>query len=258
MSTPRLLGLFKWLALAALGAGSGMAFADSALAPQTPDPRQVHDQQATPWMSAIGQLQVPGIRYRDGHRRHHREDCSATLIGQKDAENSAFIMTAWHCLADYRDLSQRITFTLQPGSATSRTLEAVRVTDGGGMHADWAVLRLLENVPRTEVKPLTLGDDRGDPARNIQMAGYSRDAGIGNHGSRLTYDPACRITAQLRGRTESDCTAHKGASGGAVVQPAAGLQPELLGVISEGNGTDLSIYVPATVFRRVVESYMSQ
>lgn len=227
-------------------------------AADVPDPRRVHDYSDTPWMSAIGQLQVPGIRYRDGHRRHYREDCSATLIGRKGAEKSAFIVTAWHCLADYRDLSQRITFTLKPGTATSRTLEAVRVADGGGMHADWAILRLLEPVPRTQVEPLILSHNRADPASSIQMAGYSRDSGMGMNGSRLTYDPACRITGQFRDRTESDCAAYKGASGGAVVQPMTDLQPQLLGVISEGNGTDISIYVPTTVFRRVVEPYLSQ
>jgi hypothetical protein len=201
----------------------------------------------------VGRLQVPGIRYRNGRRRHYLEDCSGTLVGNAGA---AFVLTAWHCFADYRDLSQRILFTLGDGESRGLTSEAVRVADGGGMHADWALLRLTDPSVSALARPLRLSPTRGDPTRAIVMAGYSREPARASDQRRLSYDPACRITAQHRATTESDCSARKGASGGAVVQFLQGNEPVLLGVISEGDGNGVSIYVPTAVFLGEVQAHL--
>ena len=44
------------------------------------DPRQVFSAESSPWLRAVGKLQVPGQRYRNGHSSHYLEDCSATLV----------------------------------------------------------------------------------------------------------------------------------------------------------------------------------
>lgn len=213
--------------------------------------------QSPAWLSAVGMLHVPGIRYQRGYPRHHREDCSATLVGQANGKPASFVLTAWHCLADYRDLSQRISFTLMPGSPDSQTREAVRVADGGGMHADWALLRLTAPVPSALAQPLAVSQARGNPDSAIAMAGFSRNPGE-NHGDRqLSFDPRCHITTQHTRTTASDCAARKGASGGAVIQPGTGSPTALLGVISEGNGEGVSIYVPTAVFLPEIESYLA-
>ena len=216
------------------------------------DPRQRYSQASPDWLRAVGQLTVPGIRLENGYARHHTERCSATLVAAPGASHATVIISAWHCLEFYRDLSQRITFTLLPASAEPRLIEAVRYADGGSMAADWAVLRLRQPVALTEVPALQLHPQQADSALPVVMAGYSRDAGTGAHGTELSYDPACWITAADRRSGDSDCRAFKGASGGAVVQVTTAGIPLLSGVISEGNSLDYSRYVPVSVFRQAL------
>lgn len=204
------------------------------------------------WLRAVGQLTVPGIRLEDGYARHHTERCSATLVAAPGATHATLIISAWHCLEFYRDLSQRITFTLLPASTEPLAIEAVRYADGGSMAADWAVLRLRQPVAMAQVPALQLHPQQADPALPVVMAGYSRDPGTGAHGEELSYDPACRITAADRYSGDSDCRAFKGASGGAVVQLTEAGAPLLSGVISEGNSVDYSRYVPVSVFRQAL------
>ena len=88
------------------------------------------------------------------------------------------------------------------------------------------------------------------------MAGYSRDQGLGALGTRLSYDEGCHVTSQQRDASESDCIAHKGASGGAVVQLSASGEPQLTGVISRGDSENLSIYVPIDGFRGAIKRHL--
>lgn len=209
--------------------------------------------QASPdWLRAVGQLVVPGIRLENGYARHHTERCSATLVASPGATHATVIISAWHCLEFYRDLSKRITFTLLPAGPEPLVIEAVRYADGGSMAGDWAVLRLRQPVALDQVPALLLHPQQADPALPVVMAGYSRDRGTGAHGKALSYDPACRITAADRRSGDSDCRAFKGASGGAVVQLTETGTPLLSGVISEGNSVDYSRYVPVSVFRQAL------
>jgi len=199
---------------------------------------------------------VPGSRIRAGQRSHQREDCSATLVGRKASTRADTIVTAWHCLEFYNDLSRPITFTLLPGRQGELSREAYRLGDGGGMDADWAILRLYEPVSAEDVPALSVGADAADRARPVIMAGYSRDDGLGDGGRRLTYDPACRITAQAATRSDTDCRAHKGASGGAVIQVSPEGEPQLTGVISAGDGESTSIFVPVTHFQAALRQHL--
>jgi len=216
------------------------------------DTRQTYSSEAPTWLRAVGKLQVPGSKLVNGRRSHYREDCSATLVAKRSASHADTIITAWHCLEFYNDLSKPITFTLLPGSQQSIALEARRLADGGGMHADWAVLRLQRPVARNRVAALTINQRRPNAGRAITMAGYSRDSGKGNHGDTLTFDANCNITGQRRESSDSDCTAHKGASGGAVVQFSLQGQALLSGVISRGDGASVSIYMPVADFRNTI------
>ncbi|MEQ9464722.1 MAG: trypsin-like peptidase domain-containing protein [Haliea sp.] len=214
------------------------------------DTRLRYSPAAPDWLRAIGQLTVPGLRLENGHVRHHTERCSATLVAAPGASHASVIVSAWHCLEDYEDLSQRIVFTLLPASGTPLEIEAVRYRDGGGMAADWALLRLRQRVSLAQVPALQLHPHQADPALPVVMAGYSRDSGAGANGEQLSYDPACRITAADNRSGDSDCRAYKGASGGAVVQLTAAGVPLLSGVISEGNSVDYSRFVPVAAFRQ--------
>ncbi len=212
-------------------------------------PAQVVGPDSPPWLRAVGKLHVPGVKFERGHQLNHREDCSATLVAKAGSDDSAnVIVTAWHCLEFYRDLSKAIRFTLLYGSDESFTTQAYRVVDGGGMHADWAILRLQQAVPSDTIRALKVHPEKADVLRPIVMAGYSKNS----QGNQLSYDADCSIllppNAGEKGHA-SNCSARKGASGGAVVQLSSQGEPLLAGVISQGDGGEFTVFVPVADFR---------
>lgn len=241
-----------------LAAGLTLAPPPAMAQPPAPatDARHIYSGESPDWLRAVGKLQVPGHKYQDGRRAHHREDCSATLVARPRSTRADTIVTAWHCLEFYRDLSKPIIFTLLPGSRDSIASEAYRLADGGGMHADWAILRLYDAVPVSSVNPMTIHPEQADPGRPIIMAGYSRDRAVGNNGDHLSYDPDCAITHQSQRSSDSNCTAHKGSSGGAVTQVSPAGDPRICGVISQGNGVGLSTFVPINGFRHALTQHL--
>ncbi len=219
--------------------------------------RSVYSEQSPVWLSAVGKLEVPGNRYVNGRRKHHREDCSGTLMASGTGRQADLVLTAWHCLENYDDLSRAIVFTLRPNSDQPIQRQAYRVADGGGMHADWALLKLYRPVDETEVPGLPPNPGKADTDRPITMAGYSGDDGLGEGGTTLTYHSGCRVIQQQLRESESDCQAYKGASGGAVIQLSAEGEALLSGVISRGDSESLSIYVPVTRFRGPLNRFLN-
>jgi len=225
-------------------------------AAQVQDSREAFDGAVMPWLQAVGRLQVPGQRHREGQTAHYLEDCSATLVALPGRAEADIILTAWHCLEWYRDLSRPIVFTAQAVTGERIEREALQLVDGGGLHADWAILRLRPAVPALQLPALHPQPERADPGRPVTMAGYSRDDVVGQRGNVLTFDAGCAITAQRAGMDETDCRAFKGASGGAVIQLSHAGEPRLCGVISQGDGAGLSTYVPVYDFRDLLSRYL--
>lgn len=226
-----------------------------AVAAADADDRRVRGAEGPAWLYAVARLEIPGSRYVAGRRQHHLETCSATVLAADSSSGRPLLLTAWHCLEHYDDLSKPLRVALETSAGRTYRLEAYRLADGGGMHADWALLGLRGALPDLSRVGLALAPARADSARPVTMAGYSRDAGLGRLGVALTYDPDCRITAQARANTATDCRAHKGASGGAVVQQDAAGRSYLAGVISEGDGAGYSGFVPVTRFRGAVTAH---
>ena len=222
-----------------------------------PDPRKQVDQTSPMWLAAVGKLVIPATRIAAGRRQHYREDCSATLVAEPGSPRADIIVTAWHCLEFYRDLSKPIVFTLRYGEDRASAHQARRLEDGGGMHADWAILRLAQAISREDVAAVSLALEEPGLGGAVSMAGYSRDPGLGALGERLTYDDSCRLLARHALIAETDCRAHKGASGGAVVASSAGSRQRLLGIVSEGDGRALSTFVPTVVFRSRLNRYLA-
>ena len=206
------------------------------------EPRQAYHGDAPQWLRAVGKLHVPGVTYRDGYSRHQQENCSGTLVSSAGSDRADTIITAWHCLEFYRDLSRPITFTMLLADGERIAREAHRLADGGGMYADWAVLRLKRAVDVAEV-----------PA----LVPHPHHPGLGRHGEALTFHAGCRITRQQRGESESDCSAYKGASGGAVVQVSATGEAYFSGVISRGDGERVSLFVPVSGFRGPLNRFLN-
>jgi Trypsin-like peptidase domain len=229
-----------------LVAGTSLA---SALSVYTNDSRQIFAGETHEWLRAVGKLQVPGQRYREGRKSHYVEDCSATLVARPGRDDADTLITAWHCLEWYGDLSRPIMFSVTAVSGKPVLREVYKLQDGGGMHADWAILRLRVAIPKDQVAALYIHPQSANPERQVVMAGFSKDAGLGSGGNALTYDPGCAITEQNAVIVNTNCTAFKGASGGAVVQVSDDGEPQVCGVISQGNGEGRSTFVPVSIFR---------
>ena len=223
-----------------------------------PDPRQNLSAHSPSWLYAIGKLHVPGNRFENGRKVHHREDCSATLVTSPNRGRANTLVTAWHCLEFYRDLSKPISFTALSTTGETISREVYRLADGGGMHGDWAILRLYQPIALEQITAMRIHPQGADPERPITMAGYSRDGGKGQNGEQLSYDANCHITLQARESTSSDCMAYKGASGGAVVQISETGEALYAGVISRGDSQGVSIYVPVARFRSALNQHLDQ
>ena len=199
-----------------------------------------------PQLNAVGQLLVPGTRFEEGRRRHYDERCSATLVSASIADRSTWLLTAWHCLEYYRDLSRDITYIHSDGgSATAR-----EVASGGGMHADWALLQLDVALPH----PTALRPTAVEPGMSIVLAGYSKQQPMPAN-LPLQVDRSCVIVASEGPDLASDCRARQGASGGAVFasKQAGG---HYLGVVSRGDGTELSIFVPLRRLEKALRRHL--
>ncbi len=196
--------------------------------------REVFDADSPQLLRAVGKLSVPGYDQVDGRRRFREENCSASLVAPST------ILTAWHCLEHYTDLSRDPQFSLLHGS-DAVTVAATRLADGGSMEADWALLRLAR--PIRSVGPLPV--DSVDMAAGVRvlLAGYARDQGLGEGGERLTWQAGCRLTEQKPGRVGTDCVTYKGASGGPVL-----LDGRVVGVISAGDSEQRTYFAPSTRF----------
>ncbi|MEM9398113.1 MAG: serine protease, partial [Pseudomonadota bacterium] len=56
----------------------------------------------------------------------------------EERSSTVWVLSAWHCFEDYRDLSRDILFTTVNGQSAKARL----VSSGGSMRADWALLKL--------------------------------------------------------------------------------------------------------------------
>lgn len=219
------------------------------------EPRQQVSATSPSMLMSVGRLLVPGRRIEDGYERHYRESCSATLLEPDEGEPVSLILTAWHCIEYHNDLTDNITFVIESTSGERLQRRVQPVSSGGGMHADWLLMRLQEPLPADAVVSATLTREVAPGVGSrIIMAGYSRDQGLGEAGKVLTFHRNCRVVARSDEDIATDCLAYRGASGGAVFSVATG---RLLGVISRGDSLAQSIFVPISrIPRRAGHSFL--
>lgn len=217
------------------------------------DPRQVKNPSAPTWLNAVGKLNIPSQSVTNGNTEHYIEHCSATLIADNPKLGANTILTAWHCLEGYSDLSREISFTLFHGESSATNRIARQLSSGGDLDRDWAILRLNKPIPSSLVKPIIINSSKRDSSGHstMTMAGYSRDPGLGQKGEALTYHAGCQSGEEIGQQLSSNCLVYSGASGGPVVISSYqnnSFQHRLAGVISQGNGVDITTYVPDTAF----------
>ncbi len=210
------------------------------------DPRQVYRPDSPVWLQAVGKLTVPGSHYKNGDRHHHEKHCTATLVTED------IILSGWHCLEYYTDLSQDIIFTL-PNAKTLITRTARHLVDGGGMQADWLLLKLNRPISKRVAVAVPVGTltvaKPGTQA--LTLAGYSRDSGLGADDQQLSYHRGCEILYKESYRVATNCVALKGSSGGPIVH-----QQTIVGVVSAGDSEQLSYYTPSNSFISAVRLYL--
>ena len=192
-------------------------------------------------ISAVGQLLVPSIRYENGYARHYNERCSATAVAEGDSE-ALYLLSAWHCLEDYRDLSKPLLFELSSGFQSPVRV----VASGDGMLSDWVLLKLQAPAPSSA----GIAEETSAEGSELVMAGYPRDHRAADAGPVTVQ---CQQSGKDNKDWSSDCVLQKGASGGAVFNPDG----EILGVISRGDGESVSIFVPVNRFRNRLTRYLT-
>lgn len=202
----------------------------------------------------LGRLLVPAVRYENGYPVHYDERCSAAVVAPAGHRTSTLIISAWHCLEDYRDLSRPLLFE----SRREGVARASPLLTGGSMYSDWALLRvdkaLSEFLPLPEPKAVDppAAAPRPVPAGrpSLLMAGFPRGAGRPGAAPLIRR---CAIVGHDGPDWRSDCVLRKGASGGAVVSGEGA--PSYLGVISRGDGESQSIFVPVARFLERIRPY---
>ncbi len=228
--TPLFSTLCTVLALSCFPAAAGPA-----------EQRAVFDAGSPQLLQAVGKLTVPGHDRVDGRRRSREENCTASLVAPST------ILTAWHCLEYYSDLSRDPQFSL-PAVMGEVSVAATRLADGGGMDADWALMRLAR--PIRQVNPLPVAAPPAASDARLLIAGYARDSGLGAGGQRLTWQSDCRVEDREASRVGMDCVTYKGASGGPVL-----VDGRVVGVISAGDGQRRTYFAPFSAGTRFFSLY---
>ncbi|MEO0436918.1 MAG: serine protease [Pseudomonadota bacterium] len=224
---------------------------------------------------SVGMISIPTLRTHRGRTKHFKERCSGTLVNaDEERRSTVWVLSAWHCFEDYRDLSRNILFT----AANGQKAKARLISSGGSMRADWALLK-LDSPMATAVDLAAASFEKN---ASIVMAGYPKgDAQYDDNRPVRKFAVAkhCTVTGKDEADFASSCVLSKGSSGGAVFAVAnrtvatladspqtqrlavadslennqasrqAEMQeqrelPRYLGVISRGDSESLSIFVP--------------
>ncbi len=204
------------------------------------------------WTESLGSLIVPSTRLEQGEQLSFKQSCSASLITKNGSPAAKYILTAWHCLENYSDISRPIIFKIKDRDGKVISRIAYRLSNGGGMHADWAILKLDEGIKQSRVKPIEHLVLDASIGASVFIAGFTeyKNSFKGHH--YLSFS-RCKVTEIFRNVRLTDCKALKGNSGGPVMLQVEHDNYGLVGVISEGNETNISSFVPIEIFYNEVQ-----
>lgn len=215
-----------------------LLLADLSAADEVESSRHRFDAKAPDWMENVVNIEVPAIKFEHGRARHYTEYCSGTLLKSSATLPTRFVVSAWHCVEYYQDLSRDLKVQFPHSRSTHRSAYTARVIDSGGsISRDWALLELSNGPSTAQLEGLSLlAIDTNKPAT---AAGFAM--ALPNGRQRLSFDNSC----QANGETEwVRCTTSKGASGGPIVQTHESM-PGIVGVISQGDSQALTISFPS-------------
>lgn len=193
-------------------------------------------EQSDTMITSVGRLLIPAVRYQNGYVRHYDERCSGTVVTEPGGSHSTVVISAWHCLEDYRDLSRPLIFETIDG----RRSEVRLLASGGSMEQDWALLRLAEAQAALPI------DDAGIPS-TVTMVGFPRASA-----SSAQTQVRCSLMGLDGADYRGGCALKPGASGGGVISTDG---QQYLGVVSRGDGVTQSIFVPVERFRQALRAH---
>lgn len=200
-------------------------------------PRQRFDAKSPKWMANVANIEVPAIKYEQGRARHYIEYCSGTLLKSAKTSQPRFMISAWHCVEHYQDLSRDLTVYFPHSQSRHKAYRARLVDSGGSISSDWALLKLSDSPSSAHLAGLTLmTTDINQPAT---AAGFA--LALPNGRQHLSFDDSC----EANGENEwTRCTTSKGASGGPIVQIHQSMAG-IVGVISQGDSQAFTISFPS-------------
>ncbi|MEA3554107.1 MAG: trypsin-like serine protease [Campylobacterota bacterium] len=212
------------------------------------DTRKIVTNKSPSWTKAIGRLIIPTKlefitkkRYKTNYKK-----CSASLINIDNLNYSKVIVTASHCLTEYKKSTGDLRFIIKDSSGKMIQKTAVVYKDSNysskklKTNSDYAILILSSGISAKDVNPFIINKNsftllqKNSKNSFASLAGFSGD--IGEFGAKLTYDPKCKLTYHSYTYGASDCSGFKGASGGPVVVTTTdnneNLKYNFVGVIS--------------------------
>lgn len=221
-----------------LGTGLLCALVALALNPVTATEllRKRYDAQAPAWMQNVASIEVPGIKFEHGRARHYTEYCSGTLLRDDSSSETRYVISAWHCVEYYQDLSRSIKIRFPHFQSSPSVYSARLIDSGGGITNDWALLELSNGPNKAQLPGMPL--IMTDPAKPATAMGFA--LALDNGRQQLAFDDSCSAQSAQHWL---NCTTSKGASGGPIVQ-TLGSSTGIVGVISQGDSRALTISYP--------------
>lgn len=193
------------------------------------DTRKLVTNDSPPWTNSIGRLIVP-TKLEFITQKKYKTDfkkCSASLVNLDGYDSSNVIVTASHCLSEYKEETGDIRFIIKNSKNEMIQRFATIYKDShfnekkSKTVSDYAILILDEKISTKDVTPLKITPKSFLKLKNeykysfASLAGFSSD--IGEYGTRLTFDPKCELNSYNTFFAHSNCAGFKGASGGPVV-----------------------------------------
>jgi len=184
-------------------------------------------------MRNVVAIEVPSEKREAGRTRHFIERCSGTLLQNADNKRPDLILTAWHCVENYSDLSKHIQIRFPHAVAPLQALFARIYRSGDSITSDWALLRLVSPVPDAGLLGLSLSlRKENQPAYALGFAGELRQGR-----SSLSFDADCNWS---QSNLWQSCQSSKGSSGGPLVQVHSD-EAYVVGVISQGDSEEITL-----------------
>ena len=190
------------------------------------DTRKVVDKNSPPWTKSIGRIIIPTKlqfitkkRYKTKYKK-----CSSTLISDSIYNDSDTLITASHCLQNYKENAGNIRFIIKSksGKMLHRIVSIYKDSNFNikdmKHKSDYAILKLDHKISIDEVTPIVVTSESFDKLQKKykkhfgSLGGFSSD--VGDYGGLITYDPKCKLKTYNHNYAASTCTGFKGASGG--------------------------------------------